>query len=187
MSGFHRSASGRLTARFDAVERSILIGLADQLIAFMTPDEELDPDADPLSRIVGLDLEARSSAPEDPALARLLPSAYRDDDEAAADFRRFTERSLREAKMSHARTMRHTLERSGEKIALSQPEANAWLIALNDARLALGTRLSIVQDDPRFADPESLPDDDPEAATFHVYDWISHLQDTLVRALSRVM
>jgi hypothetical protein len=187
MSGFHRSASGRFTARFDEVERAILISLADQLIAFMTPDDELDPDADPLARMVGLDLDARSAAPDDPALARLLPSAYRDDAEAAADFRRFTERSLREAKVSHARTMRHTLERSGEKVALSQADANSWLMALNDARLALGTRLEIVDDDPRFADPDSLDDDDPQMATFHVYDWISHLQDTLVRALSRLM
>jgi hypothetical protein len=187
MSGFHRSTSGRFTARFPEVERAILISLADQLITFMTPDDELDPDADPLARMVGLDPDARSAAPEDSALARLLPAAYRDDDEAAADFRRFTERSLREAKISHARTMRHTLERSGEKVTLSQAEANSWLMALNDARLALGTRLAIVDDDPRVADPDSLDEDDPEAATLHVYDWISHLQDTLVRALSRMM
>jgi hypothetical protein len=187
MSGFHRSASGRFTARFDAVERALLMSLADQLIAFMSPDEALDPDADPLARLVGLDADASASAPDDPALARLLPSAYRDDDEAAADFRRFTERSLREAKISHARTMRFTLERSGEKVALSQAEANAWLMALNDARLALGTRLDISEDDPRFADPDSLDDDDPQVATFHVYDWISYVQDTLVRALSRSM
>ena len=42
--------------------------------------------------------------PDDPALARLLPDAYADDEEAAAEFRRFTERDLRDAKARDART-----------------------------------------------------------------------------------
>lgn len=179
--GFHRSAHGRFTARFDEVERGLLMNFMDQLIEFIAPDEELDPDADPLAAIVGLH-PGSASAPDDPALARLFPTAYPDDEEAASDFRRFTERTLRENKMAHARSVKESLERSGEKVTLSAQEANAWMLALNDLRIALGTRLDIQEDDSRF---DEVEDDDEHAATFHIYDWLTYLQETLVRSLSR--
>jgi hypothetical protein len=34
-----------------------------------------------------------------------------------------------------------------------------------------------------MAELAELPDDDPRAATFHVYDWLTYLQETLVRAV----
>ena len=43
-------------------------------------------------------------APEDPVLARLLPDGYRDDPEAAGEFRKYTEPSLRSAKHQAAQT-----------------------------------------------------------------------------------
>src|SRR5215469_3728115 len=42
------------------------------------------------------DPAATPRLPEDPVLARLLPDAYADDPGAAAEFRRYTESSLRE-------------------------------------------------------------------------------------------
>ena len=66
-------------------------------------------------------------------------------------------------------------------MTLTDPEARAWLGALNDLRLALGSRLAITEDAAEeFA---ALPDDDPRAATYHVYDWLTFLQDSLVRSL----
>ena len=44
-----------------------------------------------------------------PVLARLLPDAYRDDTEAAGEFRRFTEQDLRSGKVAAARTVLDTL------------------------------------------------------------------------------
>ena len=178
--GFHFS-HGRLTARFDDVERALLMNFMDQLIEFMAPDEELNPDADPLARLVGLH-PGEVAVPQDPALARLFPAAYRDDDEAAADFRRFTERSLRESKIAHAKSVKLSLEKSGEKIVLSDAEANAWMLALNDLRIALGTRLNIVEDDLRLEEPD---EEDPDLAGLHTYDWLTYLQETLVRSLSQ--
>jgi hypothetical protein len=202
--GFHRSASGRFTARFDEIERGLLRSLVEQLIALLSAGEEPDPDADPLARMVGMEPPSSTSVPEDPAVARLLPAAYRDDPEAAAEFRRFTERSLRDTKLSHARTVLACIERSGEKLVLSEGEATSWLLAINDLRLALGTRLGIAQDDPRleddytdgFDDDEEVDGDegdgsedsgDAEDAMLQVYDWVTYLQDSLVRALSRTI
>ena len=177
--GFQRS-HGRLTARFDEVERGLLMNFMDQLIEFIAPQEEIDPDADPLARLVGLH-PASADEPDDPALARLFPSAYRDDAEAAADFRRFTERSLRENKIAHARTVKSTLESSGEKLVITQEQGTAWMLALNDLRLALGTRLNIQEDDARF---EDIDDEEEDSGTFHIYDWLTYLQETLIRSMS---
>lgn len=175
--GFRRTATGRIVLRVDAVEKGLLVTLLEQLADFVAP-EALD-DEDPLVAMVGLDPDA--VRPEDPALARLLPDAYLDDDAAAAQFRRFTERSLRETKLAHTQTALETLRRSGEKVTLSSDEAGAWLGALNDVRLALGTRLGVTEEG--MEELASLPDDDPRAPTFHIYDWLTYLQETLVRAL----
>ena len=95
--------------------------------------------------MVGIDPDAER--PDDPALARLFPDAYADDDEAAAEFRRFTERSLRETKLDHARhrAARHSLERPTTKVVVRRRRGPAWLGTLNDLRLTLGTRLGLTR------------------------------------------
>lgn len=178
--GFRRSLSGRITLRTDEVERGILADLVGQLLEFVTPDEAWAKDADPLAVLVGIDPTAER--PDDPALHRLFPDAYADDDEAAAEFRRFTERSLREVKMGHARTVVHCLGRSGDKLVISDVEAQAWLGTLNDLRLTLGSRLQIDEDN--HDEFLSLSEDDPASTLYHVYDWLTFLQETLVRALT---
>lgn len=176
--GFRRTLTGRIVLRVDAVEKGLLTTLLEQLVDFVAPEPE-DDDDDPLHRLVGIAESAER--PEDPALARLFPDAYLDDAEAAADFRRFTERALRDTKVEQARTALDTLRRSGDKLTLTEPEAGAWLGALNDLRLALGSRLAITEDAAEeFA---ALDDDDPRAATYHVYDWLTFLQDSLVRSV----
>ncbi|MFN8156167.1 MAG: DUF2017 domain-containing protein [Candidatus Nanopelagicales bacterium] len=175
--GFRRTLKGRLVLRTDEVERTILTDVVTQLVELVEPEH--DPAEDPLARLVGIDPEAER--PDDPALARLFPDAYADDDEASSEFRRFTERSLREGKVANARTVLDSIARSGDKITLSEPEAQAWLGTLNDLRLALGSRLGIEEDNHHlFA---ALPDDHPAAAVYSLYDWLSYLQETLVRSL----
>ena len=175
--GFRRTLTGRVVLRVDDVEKGLLTMLLQQLRDFVTPDRA-EPE-DPLARLVGIDPQAE--APDDPALARLFPDAYLDDAEAAAEFRRFTERSLRETKVANATTALETLTRSGEKVTLTSQEAEAWLGSLTDIRLALGSRLAITEDS--MAELADLPDDDPRSATFHVYDWLTFLQESLVQSL----
>ena len=143
-------------------------------------DPEKPPDPlDDLARLLGQ--PGPATPPDDPVLARLLPDAYADDAEAAGDFRRFTEQELRNGKAAAARTVLATLPEGGGRVRLSEEEAQVWLRALNDVRLALGVRLSITEDfEARAAD---LDPADPRSAYMWIYDWLTFLQETLVRAL----
>lgn len=188
---FTRSITGRISARLDEVERGVMLQLVGQLIEFVEPEPADEAPVDPLALELGLeDLPAWPDAdgeaparPVDPAEARLFPDAYSGDPDASAEFRRFTERSLREGKLANASVVRSTLERSGSKVQLSDGEAQAWLLTLNDLRLALGARLELVEegDAERLA---QLPDDDVRSETLAVYDFLTWLQDSLVRALN---
>jgi Domain of unknown function (DUF2017) len=122
-------------------------------------------DADDLAALIGLSENAE--LPDDPVLARLLPDAYSDDPEASGEFRRYTEQGLRSGKAAAARTVLATLPASGGRVRLSEPEAQAWLRALNDVRLALGVRLEVTDDfDDQVA---SMEPDDPRAPYIGVY------------------
>jgi hypothetical protein len=125
---------------------------------------------------------ADTGTPEDPALARLLPDAYRDDAEAAGEFRRFTEHSLRSAKQENARIVLDTLPAGGGSVKLSGEQAQSWLRALNDVRLALGVRLGVTEEfEQQWQD---LDPADPRTAAFEVYAWLGGVQESLVQALS---
>lgn len=177
MGGFSKSITGRVVLRVDVVEKGLLVSLAEQVCEFVMP--EVRENADPLASIVGIDMEAEF--PDDPAMARLFPDAYPDDPEASLDFRRFTQRSLQETKLAHARTVLQALSKSGEKITLGSGDIPSWLGFLNDARLAIGTRIEITEDNhDELAD---LPEDDPRHGMFHVYDWLTYLQESLVQLL----
>jgi len=123
-----------------------------------------------------------AQAPLDPALARLLPDAYRDDPDAAGEFRRFTEQSLRSAKQESARIVLETLPADGGPVKLSREQAQSWLRALNDVRLALGVRLGVTED---FEEQwQELDPADSASAAFEVYAWLGGVQESLVQALS---
>jgi len=180
---FRRRRSGRgsaaptvgfTVAPTDAV---ILRGLFDQLAELIAPPDDLDQD--PLAQMVGIGTETEAS--DDPVLARLFPDAYLDDPKAAGDFRRYTEQSLRERKHAAVELVLATLEEPGRERVLSQDEAAAWLGALNDLRLALGTRLEVTEDiEGQYA---ALTAEDPRLSMFEVYQWVSYLQETLVHCL----
>jgi len=177
MGGFAKSLTGRVILRVDVVEKGLLVSLAQQVCEFVSP-EPLEH-ADPLAAIVGIDMDAKF--PNDPAMARMFPDAYPDDPEAALDFRRFTQRSLQEAKLAHARTVLESLSKSGEKITLGTGDLPSWLGFLNDARLAIGTRIDITEEN--HEELADLPEDDPRHGMFHVYDWLTYLQESLVQLL----
>jgi hypothetical protein len=205
MAGF-RGASGGATARFAAAQAAIIRDLVGQVIELIGADAGGDPatgpddsaareagprpgglptdgsvDADDLAAMVGL--TENTELPDDPVLARLLPDAYRDDPKASGEVRRYTEQGLRSGKAAAARTVLATLPPGGGRIRLSEPEAQAWLRALNDVRLALGTTLGVTDDfDDQVAE---MGPEDPRAAYVGVYQWLAYLQETLVQALSR--
>lgn len=168
--GFHRTETGRFVAGFDEQERALLAHLVRDLREFLEP-EGVEPD--PFS--IGI-LESASIS-DDPALARLFPDAYDLDDEAAEDFRRYTETELREAKSAHLGVLIDTIEASGDKTTLTEAQAHSWMVALNDLRLVIGTRLHLDDDEEPEMEPEYVEQ------LMAIYQWLTWLQESLVGSL----
>lgn len=144
---------------------------------------ESDDLFDDLEKMFNETAAAPPEAPADPVLARLLPDAYQDDPEAAGEFRKYTESSLREAKKYFAQTLLETLPPKGGRVKLTADQARDWLRALNDVRLMFGVRLEVTED---FEDQlASLDPEDPRVAAFEVYGWLGAVQESLVRAIAR--
>lgn len=138
---------------------------------------------DDLEKMFNETTAAPPDAPADPVLARLLPDAYQEDPEAAGEFRKYTESSLREAKKYFAQTLLDTLPPSGGRVRLTGDQARDWMRALNDVRLMFGVRLEVTEDfEEQLA---ALAPDDPKVAAFEVYGWLGAVQESLVRALDR--
>ena len=62
---------------------------------------------------------------------------------------------------------------------LTADEALCWLGFLNDARIAIGIRLEVTEEN--HDELAELPEGDPRAGLFDVYDWLTFLQDSLVK------
>jgi hypothetical protein len=181
-----RRRGEQVSAGFHRVEVELLRSLVAQLVELLSDEQPVAAVAaeDVLAELLDL---ASPERPADPVLLRLFPDAYRDNDESAGDFRRYTERELREGKLRNAATVLTTLD-SAEKrsdklrVRLGRAEAMCWLTTLTDLRLALGTRLGVDQDDDERWD--TLPTTDPARYVHDVYAWLGWVQETLVRALS---
>ena len=177
-----RKARGGVRIDVDEVEASVLAHCVRELLELLAPPEQDEP-ADPLAAL--LRLSPGATLPTDAALARLLPNAYGDDPEAALDFRRYTEADLRAGKIAHAEAMLATLPTTDARIVLDREQADAWLFALNDLRLALGTRLGVTEDLEYGAlDPDDLADDDERQHGLEVFGWLGLVQETLVEHLA---
>ena len=194
-----------------------MINLTAQLLELLGEGSlNADIEADPLFQMMGLG--ASEQPPEDPVLRRLLPSAYKDQ-KSASEFRRYTEHGLREKKRAHAHLVYEALtptdddwsadqpiDRGSIEVSILEPEAMAWLGALNDLRLALAVRLGIskefderdqktqkVPTGPGDADShekadlhkkyELMTDSDPMKAVYAVYSWLGWLQQSLLEVL----
>ncbi|KAA1424265.1 DUF2017 domain-containing protein [Nocardioides antri] len=196
MAGFVRHRrSKRIIATLTGFEADLLRSLAAQLVELLRNEAAVPHEAaDPMEELfAGSGFSGPTTEPDDPVLARLFPNAYRDDGDAAAEFRRFTEGTLRDGKARAAGTIIDTLEEAGLPpepgsdeitidVDLDLPTAEVWMRALTDLRLALGTRLEVEEGDEDYW--YSLPDDDPRGQAHHIYEWLGYLQETLVLAVA---
>ncbi|WP_327044416.1 MULTISPECIES: DUF2017 domain-containing protein [unclassified Microbispora] len=173
MSAGFRAARDGVSVHLDAGEVSILRSLVSQVLGLVEPGATGD---DPLERALGI---GSATPPDDPVLARLFPAAYAEDDEAAGEFRRYTEATLRDGKRADATTVLETA--APGRLTLTAEQGQAWLRALNDVRLGLGVRLEVTEE--VHEEISSMSEDDPRYPVFVIYDWLTYLQDTLVRAL----
>ncbi len=192
MSGFARHRrSGRVIATFTGFEADLLRSLTSQLVELLRNERAAPTGGDPLEAM--FDFSGPTAEPEDPVLRRLFPTAYPDDEDAAAEFRRFTEGTLRDGKADAAAGIIDALEEAGLPplleeeglvidVELDEAAATAWLRSFTDVRLALATRLGVEEGDEDYW--HTLPDDDPRAQAHDIYEWVGYLQETLVDALS---
>jgi Domain of unknown function (DUF2017) len=146
-----RAADGGVELQLSREERALLAGLAAELRSL---------------------LEGKTG---DPSLRRLFPPAYEDEQDEDA-YRELMGNELLDGR----REALELVARTAEQKRLSAEEADAWLRALNDLRLVLGTRLD-VQEDTLL---DELRPDDERASGLAVYGYLSWLQEQLVTALS---
>jgi hypothetical protein len=148
-----RLRRGGFQLRLPAQERDVLATLPEMLRSLLT-----------------------EGAADDPAMRRLFPRAFLDDEAAAVEFDEVVRDDLLEQRLAAIDTMERTLRAD----RLSEDELVAWLGAVNDLRLVLGVRLAVTE--------ESTPEDfggDPEAErAFGLYAYLSYLEEDVVRALS---
>ena len=119
-------------------------------------------------------LEPLLSDPDDPAVRRLFPPAY-SDDERDEQYRSLVRDGLVNGRAKSLATVRDTLGAQ----TLTPKQADEWLRAVNDLRLVLGTRLEVTED----LDYESIDVDTPRGRDLAVYGYLSWLQEQLVEAL----
>lgn len=169
-----------ITGFLEPAERELLRSLFDDVISMLEPEDRAGQD--PLAALVGLDTEARE--PTDRALRRLLPNVSKNDDEASLEFRRYTERSLRESKIGALRAAALGLDK--DELLLTPADARHWSVALNDVRLVLAERLDI-RDDADAEHVHQMQDwsqaEDVESYLALVYNFTTWLQESLVQAM----
>ena len=182
MNGWKRSGRGskaRLVASLEAQEAAVLRGLVSEVRQMLAGRTEDNP-ADELAVLTGI-RTGPSTRPDDRVLARLLPDFTTEDADLAAGLRSLHEPALIEAKDAAATVVLETLPASGGRVELTAEQADAWLAALNDVRLALGTALDVGEDM-----EDDLPPDDPRAAHMGVYHWLTFVQDALVQTRMQI-
>jgi Domain of unknown function (DUF2017) len=106
---------------------------------------------------------------------RLFPAAYNNDPERDAEFHELMREDLVETKMRSAQALADTARLP----VLTEDQLLAWMGAVNDLRLVIGTQLDVQEDTERDLDP-----DHPDGYRFLVYGWLSQLLERIVRALA---
>lgn len=193
-----RRKGDRFVAKFDEMERGVVAGLMEQTREIVAPADTEEPTraGDTFDDIVaGLGVSvaagdqepAEDPADRDPALARLLPTAHRGDEEVAAEFRRLTEHELRDRKATNLATAIEALRGAhGDRLELTREQAQAVLVALTDTRLVLGERLGLRTDEDALVLDEriaTLDPDDPAVYAASFYDFLTWMQESLATAL----
>jgi hypothetical protein len=167
---FRKNRRGEVVARLRPEELALLRGLPSEL----RPLVDKPAAAEPVESI------------DDAVRRRLFPLAYLDptEEDAENDWQRMVHPELVRSKLEALSLLAATLERASEtrgraEIVLSPQETEAWLGALNDARLALGVALNVTEE----LDVDAMTRDDASAAGFEMYSWLTGLQGELVDAL----
>jgi Domain of unknown function (DUF2017) len=165
MSMFRR-AGDICTARFSPEEVKVLRQVATEVVALLT--EGFDRD--------------------DPVVERMFPDVYPDDQAATVDLRRYTDGDLKTAKIDQAGAILAALPSSGGgDVTLDEESAEAWLRALTDVRLAIGTRLEVRDDTDLQDELDEAVLHDPTSARvgqLSLFAYVGFLLESLLDAMT---
>ena len=145
-----RTRKGDFELRLPEEERTVLRSLAAQMREILT--EDLDP-----------------------GLRRLYPTAYADDRELDEEYHRLVHDDLLARRLAALEVVEATVD--SERI--DQEQLVAWMGAINDTRLVIGTKLD-VSEDPSF----DIDDDDPAAPAYAIYTYLGWLLEQVVEELN---
>jgi hypothetical protein len=152
-----RRPSGDYELRLPEEERELLASLAAQL-----------------RRILGGGAGS-GGAEVDPSLRRLFPTAYADDPDLDAEYHSLVRDDLRQRHLTALDTVASTIEQP----RLDEEQLLAWMAAVNDVRLVLGTRLDLTEDTPMHPPPGH-----PDEAALAVYGYLGYLLEEIIEALA---
>ncbi len=144
-----RMRKGGFDLRLPEPERQLVASLVGQLRGVLTADD----------------------VAADPGTRRLFPSAYADDPGRDEEYRAMVHDDLLTARLAALDVVEETVGAS----TLDEAQLLAWMGAVNDLRLVLGTRLEVTEE--TDLDPAV---DDPHAQALQVYGWLGWLQESLL-------
>ena len=124
-----------------------------------------------------LPAQLREALPSgDAAVGRLFPPAYADDADREAEYRHMVQGDLLQEHVQALRVMEETIDER----RLSQEQLSAWLAALNDLRLVLGTRLDVTEE----TYEREMDTQDPSTAAYGLFFYLGWLEEQVVEALA---
>ncbi|WP_019853384.1 DUF2017 domain-containing protein [Actinopolyspora mortivallis] len=179
--------NGRLVSELEPNEAAVIRGLVGEIRDMLAGRAQQAPQ-DELAELTGM-RTGPSTPPEEGVLARLLPDFIRSDRDTfepetgeadtAGALRSLHEPELIDHKSGVATTVLETCPERGGTVSLTEDQADSWLTAINDVRLALGTALGISED---F--PDEPPRDELQREHYYVYQWLTWVQDSMIQALT---
>lgn len=121
--------------------------------------------------------ELREMLPgEDASLQRLFPPAYTDDVAANDEYARL----MRDDLLAEHAAAIDEFERTLDARKVTEDELVAWMGAVNDLRLVLGTRLDVTEE----MYEREIDENAPNARMMAVYHYLGWLEEQIVVALS---
>ncbi len=184
MSRFRRSGGQVLISLAD-YEEAVLESMVEQLIGLLEGDDDHAAADDPFAQWAADMAPASDLDTSDPVIARLFPPAYRDDDSAEQEFRRYTQNAQRRTKIEQARAVLDALmETNGgrDPVVVRKVDVEAWVKTITAIRLTLSVRLGIETADD-LDELERLDPDEPRGVLYGMYEWLAALLDGLIDQL----
>jgi len=144
-----RASDGTFTIRIGEEEREVIGALAEQLRELLLSEQT-------------------------EGLERLFPPGYANDPDRDQEYQQLTHDELLTKRLDSI----DVVERTIEATSLTEDELNAWMGAVNDLRLVLGTRLDVTED------MDHIELDDERGYAYHLYQYLTYVLSEILEAVS---